>query len=380
MTINTTSQKLSSDVLVIGGGIQGASTAYHLAQRGVSVIVVEKDTVSRHASGVNAGGVRLLGRNIAEVELSKAAMQRWQQLDDELDADTGFRRRSLINIAADEKDLESLRAREQQMHSLDYFHEVMLNQQELRERLPHVAAHCVGGVVSEQDGYAIPFHSTQAFRIAAERLGACFCEGEQVEQIRKVGDSWLVDTKTQQYQAEHLVNCAGAWGDIISVMIGDNVPMSYSAPMLMITARMPHFAGPVVGAVSRPLSFKQFENGTVLIGGGAKGFADRANNITRLDYSLLATGAQNAIEFFPIMKTACINRMWSGLEAYMPDNLPVLGKSMRTDKAYHAFAFSAHGFQLGPVIGEVMADLITKGETRFDLEPLRVNRYERKTL
>lgn len=370
----------TSDVLIIGGGIQGASTAYHLTQKGVKAVVLEKDTVSRHASGVNAGGVRLLGRHVAEVELSRLAMERWQQLDDELDADTGFRRRSLINIAADEADLETLRNREKQMHELGYFHEVMLDQQALRERLPHVANHCVGGVVSEQDGYAIPFHSTQAFRLAAERHGAVFCEGEQVEQIRKVGDSWLVSTATQQYQAEHLVNCAGAWADLISVMIGDNVPMSYSAPMLMITARMPHFAGPVVGAVSRPLSFKQFENGTVLIGGGAKGFADRANNTTRLDYSLMANGARNAIEFFPIMKTACINRMWSGLEAYMPDNLPVIGKSVRAEKAYHAFAFSAHGFQLGPVIGEVMADLITEGETGFDLDPFRVNRYERKTL
>ncbi len=370
----------TSEVLVIGGGIQGSSTAYHLAKRGVSVRVLEKDTVSRHASGVNAGGVRLLGRNLAEVELSKTAMERWQQLDEELDADTGFRARSLINIAADETDMETLRSREQQMHELGYFHEVMLDQHELRERLPHVAQHCIGGVVSEQDGYAIPFHSTQAFRIAAERIGAIFCEGEQVQSIRKVGDSWLVATETQKYQAEHLVNCAGAWADLISVMIGDNVPMSYSAPMLMITARMPHFATPVVGAVSRPLSFKQFENGTVLIGGGAKGFADRANNTTRLDYSLLASGAHHAIEFFPIMKTACINRMWSGLEAYMPDNLPVIGKSIRADKAYHAFAFSAHGFQLGPVIGEVLADLITEGESRFDLDPFRVNRYERKVL
>lgn len=369
-----------SDVLVIGGGIQGSSTAYHLAQRGISVIVLEKDTVSRHASGVNAGGIRLLGRNIAEVELSKAAMKMWHQLNDELDADTGFRARSLINVAADEADLDTLHSREQQMHGLGYFHEVMLDQQALRERLPHVADHCVGGVVSEQDGYAIPFHSTQAFRIAAERKGALFCEGEQVQQIRKIGNSWLVSTATQEYQAEHLVNCAGAWADLISVMIGDNVPMSYSAPMLMITARMPHFATPVVGAVSRPLSFKQFENGTVLIGGGAKGFADRTNNTTRLDYSLLASGAYNAIEFFPIMKTACINRMWSGLEAYMPDNLPVIGKSARSENAYHAFAFSAHGFQLGPVIGQVMADLVSEGYSGFDLDPFKVNRYERKVL
>lgn len=369
-----------ADVVIIGGGIQGCATAWHLAKRGVSVAVLEKDTVSRHASGVNAGGVRLLGRHLAEVPLSVEAMKRWHSLDNDLAGDTGFRARSLINIAADEQDLETLQARQTLMHSQGYFHEQLIDAKELRERLPHVADHCVGGVLSLQDGYAIPYQATLSFKRAAQLAGATFYEGQEVKAIRKLGTDWLVSTHNSEFEAPKILNCAGAWADLISVMIGDNVPMSYSAPMLGITARMPHFATPVVGAVSRPLSFKQFENGTVLLGGGAKGFADRANNRTRLDYSLMAAGARNAIEFFPIMKTASINRMWSGLEAYMPDNLPVIGPSARSENAWHAFAFSAHGFQLAPIVGEIMADLITTGRCPFDLEPFRVNRYERKVL
>ncbi|MRI33851.1 FAD-dependent oxidoreductase [Endozoicomonas sp. OPT23] len=371
---------LTPDVLIVGGGIHGCSAAYHLARAGVKVTVLEKDWVSRHASGVNAGGVRLLGRDLAEVPLSKVAMNLWQNLDDELDADTGFRRRSLINIAADEQDMNTLYARREKMHAAGYQHEIIIDQQELRERLPHVSDQCVGGVVSESDGYAIPYQSTKAFRRAAERNGAVFVEGEAVDSIRKVGAHWQVKASKNSYQSEHLLNCAGAWADKISVMIGDNVPLTHSAPMLMITTRMPHFATPVVGAVSRPLSFKQFENGTVLIGGGSKGFADRANNRTRLDYKKLAIGAKNAAEFFPIMKKASVNRMWSGLEAYMPDNLPVIGESVNADNAWHAFGFSAHGFQLAPVVGRVMADLITTGKSDFDLQAFRIDRFERKVL
>jgi len=368
------------DVIVIGGGIQGCSTAYHLARQGVKVAVIEKDHVSRHASGVNAGGVRVLGRHPAEIELSLASMQRWQTLDEELEGDTGFRRRSLINIAADEADVNTLNERQKMLKEKGYSHEKILDQKELRERLPHVNPVCVGGMVSEDDGYAIPYKSTFAFKNAALRYGALFYEGHCIQKIRKVGNSWLVNSDTKQFEAGQLVNCAGAWADKVAVMIGDNAPMSYSAPMLMITGRMPHFAGPVVGAVSRPLSFKQFENGTVLIGGGAKGFADRDNNKTRLDYSKLVVGAKNAIEFFPIMKTASVNRMWAGLEAYMPDNLPVIGKSVRSANAYHAFGFSAHGFQMGPVVGQVMSDLILTGKTSFDLQAFRVDRFERKVL
>ncbi|MEH6473256.1 MAG: FAD-binding oxidoreductase [Halopseudomonas sp.] len=371
---------MNADVLIIGGGIQGCATAYHLAKAGARVTVLEKDWVSRHASGVNAGGVRLLGRHLSEVALSKASMALWAGLDDELDADTGYRSRSLVNIAADEADMDTLRARQQQMHALGHHHEKIIDQQELRQRLPHVAPHCVGGVVSEADGYAIPYQSTLAFRRAAERHGVTFIEGCSARTLRRVGMRWLVETDQGRFEAEHLVNCAGAWADKISVMIGDNVPLSYSAPMLMITTRMPHFATPVVGAVSRPLSFKQFENGTVLIGGGAKGFADRDNNRTRLDYAKLAAGAKNAVDFFPIMKSASVNRMWSGLEAYMPDNLPVIGPSVNADNAWHAFGFSAHGFQMGPIVGQVMAELIGRGRSAFCLYAFRIDRFERKVL
>jgi len=370
----------NSDVVIIGGGIHGCSVAYHLAKAGVKVTVIEKDVVSRHASGVNAGGVRLLGRHFSEVPLSKEASLRWLQLDDELAADTGFRARSLINIAADEADMETLYHRQKNMHALDFFHEKIIDQQELRERLPHVAPHCVGGVVSENDGYAIPYKATLAFRNAAARYGVKFIEGEAVQQVRRVGKTWLINSQYHQYEALHIVNCAGAWADRIAVMMGDNVPLSYSAPMLMITTRMPHFATPVVGAVSRQLSFKQFENGTVLIGGGAKGFADRDTNTTRLDYSKLALGARTSAEFFPIMKTASINRMWAGLEAYMPDNLPVIGCSPEAENAYHAFGFSAHGFQLAPSVGQVMADLILQGQSSFCLDAFKINRFERKIL
>ncbi|KZL12826.1 FAD-binding oxidoreductase [Pseudovibrio sp. Ad26] len=371
---------MNFDAIIIGGGIHGSATAYYLSKAGMKTLVLEKDYVGRHASGVNAGGVRLLGRDFAEVPLSKEAMSRWQTLDDELESDTGFRRRSLINIAIDDADMSTIKTRITKLTGLGYDHEIQVDQQELRERLPHVAHNCVGGVVSEQDGYAIPYKATSAFRRAAERFGATFHEGEALVNLRQIGDAWQVRTDKASYDTGLVINCSGAWADKTAMMMGDNTPLSHSAPMLMITARMPHFADPVVGAISRQLSFKQFENGTVLIGGGAKGFADRDNNRTTLDYKKLALAAETTKTFFPIMKTAVINRMWAGLEAYMPDNLPVIGAGVNARNAYHAFGFSAHGFQLGPVVGDVLAQLITTGKTSFDLNPFRIDRFERKVL
>jgi len=367
---------MNADSLIIGGGIHGCSAAYYLSKLGFKVTVLEKDWVSRHASGVNAGGVRLLGRHPAEVALSKASMELWANLDEELDANTGFLSRSHINIAIDEADIETMNQRQAEMHSLGYFHEKLIDQKELRERLPAIAPHCIGGVVSEVDGYAIPYQSTNAFRHAAVRLGAKFIEGSVVHNVRKVGENWLIESSQGQFEAEHLVNCAGAWADKVAIMIGDNAPLSFSAPMLAITSRMPQFISPVVGAVNGVLSFKQFENGTVLIGGGLKGFADRDKNQTRLDYKKMAANAYHAADFFPIMKTASINRMWAGIEAYMPDKIPVIGKSLNADKAYHAFGFSAHGFQMGPIIGKMMAELIVNGSPSLSLDAFNISRFE----
>ncbi len=371
---------MNADILIIGGGIQGCASAFHLARQGASVIVLEKDYVARHASGVNAGGVRLLGRDMAEVAMSKASMELWQTLDETLGEDTGFRRKTLINIAVDAGDLGTLRAREAQMHAAGYTHERIIDRDELRAVLPHVHPSCVGGSMSELDGYAIPYKATAAYRRAAERHGAQFIEGAELTSLRRIGSAWIARTQTGTYEAAKVVNCAGAWADRVAMMIGDHVPLSHAAPMLMITARLPHFAGPVVGAVSRQLSFKQFENGTVLIGGGAKGFADRDRNTTRLDYAKLAAASKTAIDFFPIMKTASINRMWAGLEAYMPDNLPVIGPAVNAIDAYHAFGFSAHGFQMGPIVGQVIADLVLTGATAYDLNAFRIDRYDRKIL
>ena len=85
-------------VVIIGAGIQGCATAFFMSQRGQPVIVLEKDHVGRHASGVNAGGVRRLGRDIAEIPLSLASMDWWNQIDQLLDIDKGFHRKFYVKV------------------------------------------------------------------------------------------------------------------------------------------------------------------------------------------------------------------------------------------------------------------------------------------
>jgi sarcosine oxidase subunit beta len=143
----------------------------------------------------------------------------------------------------------------------------------------------------------------------------------------------------------------------------------------MITARMPPIVEPVVGALGRPLSFKQFPNGTVLIGGGVRGRALRDENRTELDFARLDGNARTAIEIFPIMRAATLVRAWAGIEARMPDDIPVIGPSRTTEGLFHAFGFSAHGFQLAPIVGRLLADLVVDGATDLPIAPFSIGRF-----
>lgn len=366
----------AADVIVIGGGLHGCSAALHLALRGLKVTLFEKDHVGRHASGVNAGGVRRLGRHLAEIPLSLAAMELWHRIRDLVDDDCGFESHGQVKVAESEAELALLRARVAELQALGYDHEELVDAEALRAILPAVAPHCTGAVVCRADGAANPYRTTLAFKRKAESLGVCIREGCAVAGLERARGLWRVRTADGGCaEAPTVVNCAGAWADRIAAMVGETVPLEVWALMLMISARLPPFIRPVVGAASRPLSFKQFANGTVLIGGGYRGTAERDANRTELDFRGLARSAATVWELFPAMRGAEILRAWAGIEARMPDDIPVIGPSAKAEQFFHAFGFSGHGFQLGPITGAAIAELVTSGRSNLPLEPFRIDRF-----
>jgi sarcosine oxidase subunit beta len=365
----------SADVIVIGGGLHGCSAALHLARAGVSVAVLEKDHVARHASGVNAGGVRRLGRHLAEVPLSVASLELWQRIADLVGDPCGFEAHGQVKVAEDEAALETLRQRVSQVRALGFDHEELIGREELREILPAVGDHCVGAIVCRADGAALPFRTTLAFKRKAESLGVRFHEGTRAESLQRREGVWHVQTDAGTFGAPSVVNAAGAWAGRIAAQLGEPVPMEAAGLMLMITAPVAAFVKPVVGVAGRPLSFKQYANGTVMIGGGQRGQADLDTNRTTLDYAKLAFNARTAVDVFPRMAGADIVRAWAGIEGMMADDIPVIGPSATSPGVWHAFGFSAHGFQLGPIVGSIIADLVTTGATKLPIDAFSIRRF-----
>ncbi len=370
--------RLNADVVIIGAGIHGCSAALHLSRAGFKCVVLEQAYPGRHASGVNAGGVRRLGRDIAEIPLSLKSMELWHNIEELVDDDCGFEQTGQLKVAENELELEQHHQRVETLQSLGYEHEKIICQDELRTLTPAISDHCCGAIYCEGDGHANPFRSVRAFYRAAIHEGAKFYFNHPLQSLERQRDTWLIDSVDLRIEAPMLVNAAGAWGNVLASKIGMRVPLEPTALMLMITERMTPFCQPVVGATSRTLSFKQFTNGTVLVGGGLKGKVDLRNNRALVDLSRLAINARTARDIFPLVSRARIIRVWAGIEGFIPDGLPIIDKDQNYPDTYHVFGFSAHGFQLGPVTGQIIQEWVEHGQSAFPLEPFSITRFDTK--
>jgi sarcosine oxidase, subunit beta len=368
--------KKHADAIIVGGGIHGCSTALHLCLAGLKPVLIEKDYAGRHASGVNAGGVRQLARHVAEIPLSIRSMGIWERIEALVDDNCGFDNHGQVLVAENAAEFEVCRARVAELNALGFSHEELIDGPELLRLVPAVDDTCPGGVVSRRDGAADPARTTTAFRRKAETLGATVREGVAATNIRRQDGLWQVDVGPDSYAAPVLVNAAGAWAGRIAADLGEPVPVETVAPMLMITSRLPRFIDPVVILRGRKLSFKQLANGTVLIGGGHLATPYQDRNETVLDWHALAISARTVFELFPVMRSATIVRAWAGIEARTRDELPVLGPSARHEGLYHQFGFSLHGFQLGPAAGAVMTELIVNGGTQTRIGGLGIDRFQ----
>ncbi len=366
---------MNSDVIIIGGGLMGSSIALQLAMRGCQCIVIDKASPGRHSSGVSAGGLRLLNRDPAEIPLSVEASKMWRDITSLVDSDCDARFPGQIRVAENKADMEKLEQRAALVRSLGYEHEEIIGKQELYQLVPALAPHCIGALINRTDGYARPYHALTAFRRKAESLGVKYYPSTEVYNVEKEAEIWSLKTSQGIFSSPILVNCAGAWANKFATSLGEAVPLEQKALMLMVTERLPHFVDPVMGAASRKLSFKQMQNGSLIIGGALVAKLDFAKEKTDIDWAQLAKSADTVISFFPQLKQVRIVRAWAGIEGFMPDNIPVLGQSQTHQNAYHAFGFSAHGFQLSPVIGKIMSQLILDGQAELPIEPFNINRF-----
>lgn len=367
---------MKADVLVIGGGIVGCSTALHIAGKGQSVILLERDQAGIRASGVNFGGVRQHGRALGEIPLSFRSRAIWADLANLIGTDGEFTVTGHLRLARREADINLLQLHLQAV-SLYGLTIEFLDRADLDRRFPWLGPHIIAGTYCATDGQANPRLIAPAFAAAARKAGATIFEGAEIVEAAHDGGLFTVTTRDgRAFEAPVLVNAAGAWANSIAGWFGERVKLVPEVPQVMVTEPAPYRFQPVLGVIGGDLYFRQIPRGNVIFGGGqGRANADHTRSKPLPDIS--AAAAAEAARIVPEIRHLNIIRTWTGVDGDTEDGSPIVGPSTTTPGLFHAFGFCGHGFQLGPGVGAVLAELIVDGRSDTDIHGLGIARFDR---
>ena len=367
-------EHVTADVAIVGGGTAGCSTALHLRWRGATVVLLERGSCGGQASGVNYGGVRQQGRDLAELPLARRSREMWGKLAEIVGSDCEFVASGHVKLARSDADMAELEAYREAVRPYGLELE-LLGRNEIRTRYPFLGDAALGGSLCADDGQANPRLVAPAFARAARAAGADIREHAPVTTIEHDGARFRLRAADGiDVSAATLVNAAGAWGHEIAARFGERVPEDVIAPNMCVTEPLPYFMVPNFGVCGGGFYVRQIPRGNVIFGGG-RGSADRERLRACPVAATTLDASRQTIALVPRLRDAQIIRTWTGIEGIMPDNIPVIGPSRTTRGLFHAFGFSGHGFQLGPVMGAVLSELIVDGATPTPIAAFDIGRF-----
>jgi sarcosine oxidase subunit beta len=374
------SEPVRTDVIVVGGGIMGASTAFFLRQRGRSVALIERGLIGQQASGTNFGNVRRQGRFLQQLPLANRAREIWGRLNELLGEDAEFLPSGHIRVTYTDEATGKIEAyaTEARHYGLNL---EMINGNALRDRFPFLGPEVRAGSYSPTDGHANPRLAAPAFGRAAKRAGADVFENTEIATVEKDGEDFRVEsTDGRVFRAPLLMISAGAWGNKLSTQFGEPVPLVAHGPQMAVTEPVPYAIEPVLGvSTSVPhevVYLRQVKRGNIVFGGGNRTIPDLEGRRAYVKPANTLSQLTQITRIVPALSRLNIIRVWSGIESYLPDDIPIMGPSARVSGLHYAFGFCGHGFQLGPGVGDVMAELIDTGKTTTPIEPFAISRFQ----
>lgn len=412
-----------ADVVVIGGGVIGVSTALSLAEKGIGVTLVEKGRIAGEQSSRNWGWCRTMGRDLAEVPLAIESLRMWDRMAERVGADVGFTRAGVVYVSESQRELDAQaawleRAREYQVQTR------LLDADETAALLPGAAKRWPGSLYTPNDGRAEPHAAVPAMAAAARRLGVtilenCAARGLDLTAGRVAG----VVTERGRIACGSVVLAGGAWSRLFCGNEGVAFPQ---LRILGSVFRTTPVEGPTMAVGGADFALRRRRDGGYTI---ARRNASRAS-ITPDSFRLLpdfagawwkqrhelrirfdpgrfveewrtprrwsldaptpfeatrvldpapnaATvedGRRALVRAFPAFANAAIAGSWGGMIDVTPDGVPVISAVDAVPGFHLASGFSGHGFGIGPGAGQLMADLVAGDRPRVDPTPFRLDR------
>jgi sarcosine oxidase subunit beta len=371
----------SCDVAIVGAGIMGVSTAYHLARRRIGrVVVVERDGVCTGSTALASGGIRHQYANRIGVELTRHGIETFERFEAEFGVDPHFRQHGYLILVTTETERAQAQKNVALQRSLGVQVD-LLSPEETRRRFPYLRTDdLLGATYSPRDGYADPYLVTTAVAARARDLGVEIRTGCEVIGIR--GRSARVEgvtTNAGSLDAPVVVLATGAWTGAVGRLAGVEIPVTPLRRSKFITAPFPFEripeATPFVIDPHQGISLRR-EGAGLLLGIGKKDDAPLFG--TDVDWSLTEPLIERAVRRAPVLAEAGLMRGWVGLYEMTPDQTGIVS-AIREVEGLHVIAgFSGHGFMHGPIAGQLMAELIVDGRvTTVDIAPLALDRFAR---
>ncbi len=373
----------TTDVLVIGGGLMGCSTAYHLARQGAEVTLVERKAQPGQETTARSGAIIRAHYGVpALVTLALEANRRYMRFEDEVGLPCGFVAcgYSVLVDAADEANLRGAVA----MHQSLGVNVSLISPEALKALVPAVRTEDVALAAWEPDGgYASPPLTVAAYAAQAAQLGAALRFDCSVVAAVREGTGWRVTLGDgSAILAGQVVLCTGNWSRPIGALFGLNLPVTPVRAQIVVLERPALFAGgfPIVSDLIHLAYFREDGEGGMWVGSSDN--ADLAEALGQPEGFDEGAGAQaisdarrKASLRFEGMNAAdsSVQRTFAGLYETTPDWQPVMDSL--EDGLHAAIGFSGHGFKLAPVVGEAMAARVLGQPDPFDISLFTLARF-----
>jgi sarcosine oxidase subunit beta len=384
--------KKIADVVIVGGGCMGASVAYHLAQGGITdVVLLERELqLGTGSTGRNAGGFRHQFSHPANIAMSRESIALFANFENAVGHAIDFWPDGYLFLLSSDASVEAF----QQNVALQRQHGVnvdWLDAQEAAGLCPGLSVDGVlGATYCGDDGIADPNGVTQGFAKAAQARGVEIRRGEEVFGIAiESGSVTEVETSAGSIATRTVVNAAGPWAASLGRMVGVDVPVTPERRHIFIA--QPPGGGSWDTPAASQTTLRSVPSTRLMVidfettfyfhreGSGLLfGMADpdeQPGFDTTVKWDFLPKVIEVAMRRLPALGDAAVSHAWAGLYEMTPDHNPIIGPAANVRGFYTIAGFSGHGFQHSPSAGRILADLITGRDPGLDIAPFAADRF-----
>jgi len=368
----------TADIVIIGGGVMGASAAYHLATRGMKeVVLLERNKFfGQESTGKCAGGVRHQFSTEINIRLSLESLPMLERFREEMGQDVNHRQCGYLLVATNEKDANAFKRNVELQNRLGAQTQ-LLSGDEIRARLPLMRFDdAIAGTFNRKDGLVDPNSVVMGYVNAAAKSGAKTISDVEVTGMRVSGDQIeVVETTQGLIKTRMLLNAAGPWSSQVGQMAGVHIPVIPIRRQMFTTNPLNEIPEdfPFVIDFAQSLYFHRDGDGLLV---GMSNQNEKPGFDQSVDEDFELVNVEAAIERMPLLERASRASHWAGLYEVTPDAHPIFGGSNVRGFTI-CTGFSGHGFMHGPISGKLMSEYILDGKfSTVDVSMLDLARFD----